>query len=235
MPRKTIDYSKTVIYKIVCNDLSITDVYVGHTTGFIRRKSEHKKDAVSKLYKLYETIRQNGGWSNYSMIEIEKFPCMDSNEARARERYWYEELNANLNSVKPISYKQEFIEYQKEYYEINKDKIIKYQKEYYEINKDKMNEKHKVYLQNNKDKINKMNKDYNKKNKEHKKEYDEKYYEHNKDKIKEHSKEYRQNNKDKIKIYNETNKNKRKEYREKNKDKINEKKRLKYLEKKQQK
>ena len=30
------------------------------------------------------------------MIEIEKFPCKDGNEARARERYWYEELKATL-------------------------------------------------------------------------------------------------------------------------------------------
>ena len=34
MPRKEIDYSKTVIYKIVCNDLNVKDVYVGHTTDF---------------------------------------------------------------------------------------------------------------------------------------------------------------------------------------------------------
>ena len=38
MPRKETDYSKTVIYKIVCNDLTITDIYVGHTTDFVVRK-----------------------------------------------------------------------------------------------------------------------------------------------------------------------------------------------------
>ena len=30
------------IYKIVCNDLSITDCYVGHTTDFVKRKCNHK-------------------------------------------------------------------------------------------------------------------------------------------------------------------------------------------------
>ena len=44
MPRKPIDYSKTISYKIVCNDLSITDCYVGHTTDFTKRKSHHKSD-----------------------------------------------------------------------------------------------------------------------------------------------------------------------------------------------
>ncbi len=39
MPKKIIDFSKTIIYKIVCNDLNITDVYVGRTTNFINRKA----------------------------------------------------------------------------------------------------------------------------------------------------------------------------------------------------
>ena len=30
-------------------------------------------------------IRENGDWNNWSMIEIEKYPCNDDNEARARE------------------------------------------------------------------------------------------------------------------------------------------------------
>jgi hypothetical protein len=41
MPKKNINFSKTIIYKIVCNDLTITDVYVGHTTNFIKRKAKH--------------------------------------------------------------------------------------------------------------------------------------------------------------------------------------------------
>jgi hypothetical protein len=32
------------------------------------------------------------------MIEIEKYNCNDGNEARARERYWFEELQAKLNT-----------------------------------------------------------------------------------------------------------------------------------------
>ena len=44
MPKLPIDYSKTIIYKIVCNDTNITDCYVGHTTDFTRRKQLHKND-----------------------------------------------------------------------------------------------------------------------------------------------------------------------------------------------
>jgi len=42
MPRKIINYTNTIIYKIVCNDLNITDLYVGSTTDFTNRKYNHK-------------------------------------------------------------------------------------------------------------------------------------------------------------------------------------------------
>ena len=103
MPKKNIDFSKTIIYKIVCNDLNITDVYVGHTTNFINRKARHKTNCNNingKAYnfKIYNTIRNNGGWLNWSMIEIENYLCNDINEACARERYWYELLNGYQNN-----------------------------------------------------------------------------------------------------------------------------------------
>ena len=111
MPLKQIDYSKTVIYKFVCNDLTITDLYVGHTTDFIRRKREHKHRCYNQSYKykIYDIIRQNGGWDNWSMIEIIKFPCNDKNEAAAKEREWYEFLQAKLNSRIPMRHPNEYV------------------------------------------------------------------------------------------------------------------------------
>jgi len=47
--------------------------------------------------KVYQFIRENGGWKNFIMVEIEKFPCKDSYEAAARERYYIETFNATLN------------------------------------------------------------------------------------------------------------------------------------------
>lgn len=100
MPKDIINYSSTIIYKIVCKDLNVKDIYVGHTTNFIRRKANHKYDCNnpnSKPYnfKIYLTIRENGGWSNWEMIEVEKYNCNDRNEAAARERYWYEIYKQN--------------------------------------------------------------------------------------------------------------------------------------------
>jgi hypothetical protein len=54
------------------------------------------------------------------MIEVEKFPCKDANEAKSRERYWYEELNAKLNDRSPFGWSEQTIlnkkEYQAEYH-----------------------------------------------------------------------------------------------------------------------
>ena len=53
MPKQFIDSTKTIIYKIVCDDLNITDVYLGHTTNFINRKAKHKANCPGRNYKEY--------------------------------------------------------------------------------------------------------------------------------------------------------------------------------------
>ena len=151
MPRKVVDYSKTVIYKIVCKDLNITELYVGHTTDFTRRKCEHKtccnnEKSKHHNYKVYQLIRDNGGWDNWNMIEIEKSLCSDSNEARARVREYYETLNSSLNSIHPNRSP-------KQYREINKEKRKEYKKKYDEDNKEKIKEYKKQYRENNNEKI----------------------------------------------------------------------------------
>ena len=69
MPRLEIDYSRMIIYKLVCNDLNILDCYVGSTTDFSKRKYGHKSacnNCKIKNYnlKVYKIIRENGGWDN---------------------------------------------------------------------------------------------------------------------------------------------------------------------------
>jgi hypothetical protein len=103
MPKETVDYSNTIIYKIHCKDTSITDVYVGHTTNFIQRKYMHKiacKNLKNNI-KIYNVIRCNGGWENWVMTEIGKYCCKNATEARIKEQYHYEELQASLNSNPP--------------------------------------------------------------------------------------------------------------------------------------
>ena len=107
MPKVEIDYSNIIIYKITCNDPNITDAYVGHTTNFVQRKHCHKQECINKnssnyKCKLYETIRCNGGWANWSMEIINFFNCADHYEARKKEQEYFVLLNANLNSIEPF-------------------------------------------------------------------------------------------------------------------------------------
>jgi hypothetical protein len=110
MPKKEVDYSNTIIYKIFCKDESITDVYVGHTTNFIQRKYLHKHSCNNLNYnlKIYNVIRSNGGWENWDMVEIAKYNCKDATEARIKEQHHYNEIKASLNSCPPCIDKTQY-------------------------------------------------------------------------------------------------------------------------------
>jgi len=230
-----MDYSKCSIYKIEHVD-DDTLVYVGHTTNFDKRKTAHKgscKNDNQKNYnlKVYQMIRQNGGWEMFKMIEVEKYPCADKREAERRENEVMKELKASMNMINSFRTQEEISEYhtnyrefhkeklqqqKKEYYETNKPKIQEYNKEYYESSKPKIKEYQKDYRENNKPKIQEYHKEYRENNKPKIQERNKEYYESNKPKIQEQKKEYRENNKPKIQEY-------QKDYRESNKQKINEK------------
>lgn len=202
MPKKVInDY---VFYKIICLDNSVELCYVGSTANFIKRRSSHKNtcnNENNKNYnlKIYKTIREYGGWSNFKMIQIGTREQLTLRQAEQIEEEYRIELNANMNGrrcyiteeQKPKRKK----EIDKEYRENNKEKI----KEYYENNKENNKEKIKEYRENNKEKMNEYQKNYRENNKEQTREYNKKYRENNRDKKKELDRKYRENNKEQIK------------------------------------
>jgi hypothetical protein len=106
MPKVEIDYSNTIIYKITCRDPSVKDVYVGHTTNFVQRKHTHKQTCNdvknTTPCKLYQVIRENGGWNNWKMEIVSFFECKDHYEARKKEQEYFVLLNATLNSIEPM-------------------------------------------------------------------------------------------------------------------------------------
>lgn len=107
MSKYDVDYSNTIIYKIYCKDENIQDVYVGHTTNFVQRKNAHMSSCMNSNYpnhncKLYQVIRNNGGWDNWQMMIVAFYNCKDLYQARQKEQYHYIELKATLNSVEPM-------------------------------------------------------------------------------------------------------------------------------------
>jgi len=110
---------------------------VGHTTDFTKRKCKHKSSCNNENNKnyncyVYQFIREHGGWDNWSMVQIEEYPCKNKREAEARETYWMKELKSTLNSIKSFKTEEEKKEYHKEYRKENHktDTYKVYQKEY---------------------------------------------------------------------------------------------------------
>jgi len=94
------------IYKIVCKDASVTELYVGQTKDFKDRRWHHignSKNPKSKKYnfKLYQYIRHYGGFENWEMIPLENFECESEDQAREKEFEYYQKLSASLNSIPP--------------------------------------------------------------------------------------------------------------------------------------
>ena len=157
MPKKVPDYSNSSIYKLVHKeDFDNENIYIGSTTNFIKRKNSHKTKCNkenNKNYnlKLYQYIRQNGGWNNWTMIQIQPYSCASKKELETEERRFIELLKAKLNSYIPTRTKEEYyydnrdeyLENTKKYYINNLDEKLKYAKQYNINNRDEILEKKK--------------------------------------------------------------------------------------------
>jgi hypothetical protein len=188
------DYNKTVIYVIKCRDDNITEEYVGSTTNFRSRKNCHKSrcnNEKSKDYnfKIYEFIRANGNWDNWIMIQLEEYPCKNKREAELKEEQIRQERKAYLNSRRAIRTEEDRKNYEKMWYENNKEKNREHKKEYfkkwYQENKDEAIEKSKQRYEENKDEINGEKKLWYQKNKNERNEKRRQQYMENKDEINE--------------------------------------------------
>lgn len=94
-----------IMYKICPKNTDLKYCYIGQTTNFGNRQRQHLKNTVTKSdkkhyhLKHYVAIRENGGWDEWEMIEIEQFNGKTKLEARMREQELIKQHNANLNSV----------------------------------------------------------------------------------------------------------------------------------------
>lgn len=173
------DYQKTIIYKICHKDPKITDIYIGSTCNFAKRKCDHKIASRNPLNSkhhqhLYQFIREHDGFDEFEMVMIDEYPCQNKREKEARERHWIEQLKPTLNQRNPFRPAEEWRKENKEY-------IKEENQKYREANKETIRQRKKQYREKNDEKI-----------KQHKKQY----REDNKEKIAQHDKEYRESHKE---------------------------------------
>ena len=156
-----------IFYKIFCVDKSVELSYIGSTADWKTRNRSHKNNCNNQNgekynYKVYKTIRENGGWSNFKMVEIGKQEQLTLREAEYIEEQYRVELNANMNGRSCFRTEEQKKEYAKEYAqtETGKASQIARSKKWYENNPEYNKEKSKEWRENNP---------------EHTKEYREKY------------------------------------------------------------
>jgi len=166
-------YDNSVIYKLVHkNDQDNENIYIGSTTNFRGRKVKHRekyydKKAKEYNYKVYQFIRENGGWDEWEMIAVETYPCESKRQLEIRERFHIETLKSKLNQIIPTRT-------QKEYRDGNKELIKERKKKEYENNKEHIKarslknyyakheenkERKKQHSKENRDKISEKNKE----------------------------------------------------------------------------
>jgi len=139
------------MYRLVCKDPRIKEIYIGSTKQpLYKRYYEHKKSCYNEKekcynYYVYQFIRENGGIENFEMIEIERYDReVERTERLQIERLWLEFYEATLNTRMPWVSEDEAKEKNnqrgKQNYLDNKDKIKEKTKQHYLDNKEKIKE-----------------------------------------------------------------------------------------------
>ena len=168
------------IYKIYSKDNKY--IYIGSTKDLQDRMTKHRQNSNNTNsrkynYKIYKTIRENGGWNEFIVEKIEDI-YTNKKCVFIRETELMKQFNSNMNSCNAYTSKEEVKKQKQEYRLKNKEKLKEKEKEYKIKNKEQIKEQKQAYRAKNKEKISEQKKEYRMKNK---------------DKINEQRREYRMN------------------------------------------
>ena len=178
------NYENTKIYKIVHKDSSVDseNMYVGSTVlKLFQRMAVHRTDARNGKMSNVAFWLCDIDPVNASIVLLESYPCASNEEKLARERYWVERLNPNLNMKRPYRTKEEANEQTREsrarnieskrasdriYYAKNAEKLKDYQKQYQEAYPEIISARKKAYRERNAELIKQRKRDYYKNNRD---------------------------------------------------------------------
>jgi len=127
-----------IIYEIVCKNPEITDRYIGSTIRFQKRLILHKSrsgniNGVCCNNTLYNFIRNNGGWINFTMNKLEDYMFDDVIDLKHRERLYYEVYEPSLNERAPYVRLDQSNAHR---YNMRRDQALIYRKQYYDANRE---------------------------------------------------------------------------------------------------
>jgi len=139
-----VDYNLGRIYKL--ESYQTEDIYIGSTCQpLCERLAQHKRhyksfqNGKSKYYTASDILK----YDDVYITLIEYFPCNSKEELEAREGYYIRQMNCVNKRIEGRTKK----EYDKEWYENNKEKHSNNMKEWHQKNREKNIKRMKYYNQ----------------------------------------------------------------------------------------
>ena len=175
-------YANGKIYTIRCHSEPEL-VYVGSTCLPLSKRFYAHKSSYEGFQKgMHNSLTTSFDIVQYAdcYIELyEEYPCDNKQQLSKREG----EVIRSLQCVNKCIAGRTLKEYNKEYYEQNKDNLLEQYKRYRKQNREIILEKQKIWREKNKEEIMKINKQYYENNKQKILEQQRGYYEENKEKV----------------------------------------------------
>ena len=169
MPRKT-DYSDCFIYHIVDSDKVVH--YIGSTSNFVNRKSQHKyncnhSEVKHHNYDIYRYIRDNGGWDNFECVPIRRVENVkNSIDLRIAERQEMEKYSTLKNMLGSYMSKEDRKICNQKWKQNNPEKHMESVRKWQLNNPERKREIDRKYRENNREKIMERKRQYYLKQKE---------------------------------------------------------------------
>lgn len=94
-------YMTVIIYKLF-SEKCPASCYVGSTECSLKfRWKKHKDKSVeAPNRRIYKKIHESGGWQGWQIVPLETFETDNRRTRLAREQFWMDEINPDMNSVR---------------------------------------------------------------------------------------------------------------------------------------
>jgi hypothetical protein len=151
-------YNDYFFYKLVCLTHDVDLSYVGSTANWRNRKYKHNtiwNNPNNKEYniKKYQIIRENGGFENFKMVQIDFREHLTQREAEAVEEEYRVELRANMNGKKCSAGCETRQEYESKYRQDHKWEKAEYDTKYRQNHRQELTEYQAKYRQDHQEEI----------------------------------------------------------------------------------
>ena len=155
-----IRYQNGKIYEII--DIGYNMCYVGSTIQPLSKRFGHHKETYKTYPCASACIFETFGEENCKITLVEKYPCENREQLRAREGYYIETMNC-VNKFVAGGNKSDW---DKRYYNKNKSKILAKNREYQETHKEAIKEQQEHYRETHREQKREADREYREKNRE---------------------------------------------------------------------